>query len=85
MRSYNKERKKYAKITVTLVLLHSNGDTRCLYPLKKNNSGYIYEFKWLRDAYPLRLRTLEKYATSNLELINLLNGKLYLQKISMIL
>lgn len=85
MRSY-KERKKYAKITVTLVLLHSNGDTRCLYPLKKNNSGYIYEFIWLRDAYPLRLRTLEKlYATSNLELINLLNGKLYLQKISMIL
>lgn len=59
VRSY-KERKNYAKITVTLVLLHSNGDTRCLYPLKKNNSGYIYEFIWLRDAYPLRLRTLTR-------------------------
>lgn len=56
------------------------------YPFqKKNNSGYIHEFIWLRDAYPLRLRTLEKSATSNLELINFLNGELYAQKISMIL
>lgn len=47
---------------------------------KKNNSGYIHEFIWLRDAYPLRLRTLEKSATSNLELINFLNGELYPQK-----
>lgn len=36
-------------MTVTLVLWHSIGDTKCLYPLKKNNnSGYIHEFILLR-------------------------------------